>query len=1571
MSLSAAHDLYKECCESYGVKPNKDVMEQMAKPDFLMISEVDVSRTFLGDLGVRALLLLLSSLTGVRRLILRKNSLDAACIEDLCSLVRRNSSLSYLDLSENPLSTPSVRLLWDVARTVPTLREVKMEKCGVSEEWLQRVDRCCKANDELQRLGFYPYGPERSLREWRTVFVLVLGPSHLVRKYCADILPLVSSFVSKLRLRIAPLTIDEEDIDDVINNKVRRCKEMQNYLLSWCIALVSQTEKWHDVDRSALLDVLRQEEPIMPPLRSKLGGLRDPLYRCVKHLYVYDVTSLSAIGGYDKLDVKPTIPPNEWLMTTGIVTVNGVTTAPSAAVITSESSWNVRCQSDLYTALYTVFSERPRSMDTHLMEEEVDEELWEKIEKDKHIGALHPKCNDLIYYLESSSGSTSVPMILYGAGTLGKSRVLYWVASKYAGVDSVRVFPYCISPEKSNLVVFLYYLLRIFSKESKRLYYTVGELARAVREAICNYDGVMVLLLVSRVDILDGADGQESMVLEWLPASLPPTVRIIVTLNTESPLLPVLRKRLPQPYEVLITALPRNARAERFLEELARRGVAGLNMDTASGSNNDKSSRSRTINTTAATATTTTAASATGNISRSGSINGSNNARPVEIAKTLETAFLQKEGSEGISFAKFTASYLQRLPKELLEHDVAFLVAEEIPDTLEELLVKLLKRYEVLGNSLTVRYIMLSLTAAPLPISELLYICEELGPCTRHKTLPLLLMMSDDGLVTVTKDSIVYLSSPYVRQAVVSLYTEMQESISVLVETHLYRLIKTESSEMSFSFRHLGPLIMTNGNFDAANDLLLDTVIMDTLLQRDEKNCIYAIDYIFRLLNARDLFLELSQDCACSPMAESIRRLSRRDLHRALESLELYNGFLFQSSLLGSDASPYYRAAVEVTEVPYTVLVPLNRGDVDTSLNSLECKHPPIHCHLRKEYLAVTTAQEVEIYSTLDFQKAIARLSMPFELNQNLRGALIAAGTRVVVIGDEQLLLWDFAIHSFTLLEDTSASIFEKALDVFGVNLVVHHPSRNLISIINVSNKKIVSELPNIEAPLRDVFFFGNNILVLSLYELYIIIKSEVIKLVHSGAIHCVNFSSDGSLIASCVKNDIWVWSGTGELLHLIDAGLTPVDSVRFNGNGNLFLSLQTEGLKLWHSLSGNRIKELKPCMDERISYAYFSEDDAFIIGVCDSHISIWDSYTRDLVGALSCPAGHFTFMQERDRIIIAATSKNEVKVWRLADIPLSSVQATREKSITNMWSKSAKLSSAPITQLKVNSSQTLLGAVDDRGTLILQPLDGSEMLECNVIHVQSVAFLGDMILFSRKGDGKRIICKDFNKGLNVAEISLPRGTLLDGKLEIIVSSDEKSVAVIVNTEIHSSICVYDVSDWTLTNQFIGHSGVIMCAFFADEFLFSAGEDHTIRLWSLMRHAERTSYLHKCRIAAVAAGSSRTLFFMDDHLHLFHVRVEDIFSSTNARFVVNQIELMVTIPLAVKVKQAIFISGLFILSAENGSVYVVDLTQGGVVSRLADYKCLCLSSAIKGSDSFVMTGHSTGEVVLHRIRFAK
>ncbi|AAZ11711.1 hypothetical protein, conserved [Trypanosoma brucei brucei TREU927] len=1534
MFASQSISLYKECCQFYNVKPNTEILQQVDTPQ-LMLEEIDASRTLLGELGVKALLDCISCHVGIRRVVLKKNGLSTTCVEHLCRFLRGSRYVCHVDVSENPMNVAAARVLWETARIVPTLTEINVEKCELEDEWPRRLERCCKSNEETQAAVIAPCAEDLNPMQWDVVFVAVAGPASYVEKYSTEILPPVSSLLAQYRLRVCLLAIDENDTPDVAVAKIERCAERYNHGLSWCVALVDDAVPWNEAALKAVMATVQQTRPITKPLKDKFGAICSPAIKCVTNFFVYDVTLLSESDekGEEKPDTAGVVevPPEKWFPAVNWDEV-GDCDVPSAVRLRTKNCWKVRCQSDLYCALTDVFSRKFTMEEGSQNEEkEVDEEKAYILTSEKEsLFSSYPMCKEIVLHVEKRLWSTCVPIVLIGTDVKAHNNVLSWLANKYAESGPMKVVFYPYKRDNRSMVVFLSYLLGVLSKSPMELYLSLDTLCNEVHDAISHYEDEPLLMIIPSMDTLDSCGNDYCCSLDWLPSTLPPKITLVVSIKTESPILVAFRKRLPQPFEVLNAPLPDEVRSWLFTEELVRRGILG---GTAGGHQED----------------------------------GGDTSNCEAWKRVVGNAFLNKDGSKFTSFDTYAASLLFRFSLTTDSEDVTFFLPSEVPNTMRELLVKLLKVHEDQGDPLTVRYVLTCLAAASLPVTEVVCVCEDLGPCPRNKTIPVLLMLIDDGIVEIHGGSVAHLAGPEVHEVVNSLYSDLLDNVNALVENHLYRLVKTRSPDLSLCFRQIGPLIFVNGSFENAYSLILDASIMDAAFSREKSNTQYAIDIIFRLLNSYRLLSQL-HDGEYFVFDKQDQSQRRSALLNAAKDIQSFDCFFFQSALQLSEVSPYYRDASTSEEVPYSVLAPLNTAGEEGSSISIPVNETPIYVHLREKYLVISTKTTVFVYSTGNFDKVVATFDTTCNKDAVFQGALSACGTRIVLIWDRHLATFDFLTGGHSNVDDVTATLSDRALDVLGTNIAVQHNLSKSLSIMDLTKKNKVIILPTLEAEAREAYFFGSSVLATSLYDLFIIRGCRVQKLSHTGVIRCVAFPASDRLIASSVDEDIWIWSGAGELLHIANAGRTPIEELYLNSNGGQLLSRQQEGLKLWETSSG-RFKKLDQLFDEIPTQLLITGSDSFIIALCGYYLYVWDASTRRPVGVLTCAIGAITFVQERNQLVMALTSRNEVKVWRLGDNPFLSTKVLQKKSLSSNWRLSGKLSAVSIERITANSKGTLFAALDSDGALLLQPTKGGPPTVCAVKEVEGMVFLCNYLVFSFKEKAGCFCYIDLDEEeFKVSEMLLPTDAREKASLDFVADPDDRYLAVVSNFDKGSTLYVYEVSTWSLLNQFIGHSGHVFYGFFVEDVLISVCKDLTVRCWSLQNHAERTSYKHPFQIAAAARDTESpvvSLFFFDVYFHLFHLHVDGVDSS--ARFEVQKVSTLPP-PATLKPVQCVYVSGLVVVVAGCGSVFLVNVRRGGAATKLSNYKCLCVATYKNGPESFVLTGHTTGEVLLNGVR---
>nr|CCC90861.1 conserved hypothetical protein [Trypanosoma congolense IL3000] len=1528
--------LYKECCAFHRVKANKEIIRQLDQSNIFFIEEIDASRTFLGEFGVKALLDYVACNTGIRRLILKKNGLGTSSIECLCRLLRSSPYITHVDISENHINVHSARLLWETVRAVSTIRWVNVEHCGLDEEWPRRLQQSCKANEELQELGFYPFVTLRCLYSWDFVLIALIGSPSLVDKFSKEIIPPVGSLLAQHKLRISLLQIHERDSPDVVDAKIRRCRDAHNHGLSWCVALTDGSVPWSEAAVHALKVVSQQNRPDPGPLRNKLGVMRSPATRCTINFFVYDLSSLreecKEKSGEQKLfPGLVEVPPSEWFPSEAKGVLEGPT-IPAAVRVGNEECWSVRCQSDLCWALRAVYSGKASAenrKDESLKEGEGEAYILD--EQQMCMFSTYPACDALERHVESRAHSSSVPIILHGTDKRGHVNVLRWLASKYAASECMKVVFYPDEDNNRSIVVFLNRLLQVFEPTAKGGYVSLDMLCLTVHDAISEYKGDKMLLVIPSIDSLDNCGSQYCCSLGWLPAFLPSSVVVVVSLDPESPLLATLRKRLPQPLEVVNVPLPEETRSWIFTQELLRRSIAGGFPEFPVEDDGDTTD--------------------------------------CDVWRRMVGGeYVLKEGSVALEFATYMASLLGFFSSDIAAKGICSVFPGKVPNTVSETLIAILRLYEKYHDVQAVRHVVTCLTIAALPTTEVVYVCEDLCSCPRNKTMPVLLTLVDDGLVVLRNGSIAHLAGPEVHDVVRSLYADMLDMVYATVETHLYRLIETYSADITLYFRQLGPLMMVNGSFDKAYDLILNPTLMDVIFSQEKENTLYAMDIIFRLLNSYELLTEI-HDGECYVMDTQEQNRRRLALLYALRDIQSYDSFFFQSVLRRPDLSPYYTKAVKVQEVPYTVLVPLNTATYDNASATIEFPQAPVFLHLQGGNFVVSTKSEVVVYSKGDLSTPIARSGASFELKGNILGALSVVGSRIVVIFSSQIFLWDFSGGIFTPFNKLTATLSERILDPLGVSLVAFGGTSDRVSILELSNKSKVNHLPPLGAPVREAYFFGYAILVLALYDIHIVKRDEITRLSHTGVVRCVTFPSDGHLIASSVNEDVWIWSGIGELLHVVSCGRSPIEELCFNTSGTDLLSRQHEGLKLWDAVSGS-FRKLEHPFDDLPSASCFTGDDSLIIALCGRYVVGWDAATCHAVGVLTCGTGVPTFIQKHSRYIMAITSRNAVKVWRPGDDPFLSPKILQKK-LSSAWRVSGKLSPTPIRFLTTNAEGTHFALVNSANTLTVQPTNGDASIECPAKEIHSAGFLCGSLLFSYRGRGTCFgLLRLGNEGTAFDEVLLPGDATQEASLEFVSDTSGKFLAVISNHETMCKIYVYEASTLSLLNQFVGHYGRIFFGFFIEDIFISVSEDRTVRCWSISNHAERTAYNHPCSVATATRdtkSNSPSFYLIDEHFSLFYVHLANHEKSDCAHFRAHQLSAS-SPPGARRAVQSAYIPDMIVVADDGGSVYLIDLHHGEVVGKLADYKCLCISAFSNNSTTFVLTGHTTGEVTLNEVR---
>lgn len=1611
--------LYKECCERYSVKPNRHILEQLNRTDLMYLTKVDASKTFLGSLGVRALLDFVEAHRGIEELDLQKNGVDQPCIERLCQILSEgHPRLHSITLSNNLLSEGGARLLWDTVRSAPTVLSLKLDNCNVSEQWIQRLTYVLGVNASrvedtthvittpamsINSAGI-PVTGNSGLTEddqpWRTISILVISSSESYIKLFHDavVLPL-GSYFSLRRIRITASVVTPSDSCALVETKIEMCKDPNNGGLPWCATFFDSSHPFSASQRHAVQKVLeilpRTEATLTDSKINDKNNTRDGNLegKCKRIFFFYAVLSSALIKRFGERRFFDYHRLLRFMEFEGGEDERLAALFPGtgAPVLKNATHLTVRCQSDLYAGISIAYSHSKQ-----LLSRQASFQQVVPVEDPAKVAAIsngqEKVIKTLLSYLANNismdlgNDAFSVPMLLYGSEGIGKEHVLSYIAAhvqKTAEETKVneerngsaadngallvpqrtdRVITYNVQAHSDSLVAFLYFILSVFNPSASLEYETIDVLCCTVREAISGYrEEQPIVLLVSHVEALrwnnfnalDARTGTGSPnsccgYLEWIPPTFPPTVRIILSLHGDHPARTTLRQRCPQPKEYLCNPLPGRDLIDLLNHYLLSKFEMKLpGLHTLTSTLRDRFT-------------------------------------------AAELAYLEKPHHAHVKFAEVAAAYLACT---LYERENGVLLSDEeevvsllrnMPGTLEQVVQKICESLSVLYSPITVRYISVCLCMSPMPPSELLYICEELGDCPKHMTSVVLKGLTMFNLVHADSTScLLSIAHDSIRDGLLHLYADHISSISVVVEQHLYRLVATLSTEIFWAFRSLVPLQLANGSFNSLGNLLQSSVIMDAVLSSSPLNQIAVIDAFFQLQWAQQLLDEMTD--SGYPVGDDLYSIDAQDLATGLQHVQQYRSHFLQEVLFAKGNSALIQDAQKNAQfASYPVVLAVNNGTEDTSQQQLQCDAACLFCTCRDDYVAAVTSDSVMAFSMKKNGNCVAHRNISFSSVKEggeVMGIHIAAQMKAIVVRKNAILVLDFSNGTTWSMEGYRTNISGTAclLNKSGRLLALLHAPRpgedsTTLEVFNLTTRSTESRLERPVLPSSKASFCGDYILVTVRKHVYVFTQQLKEKgvLEHDGRVGSVCGAENRKIVVTSVGSCFWVWNFNGTFLNRVDTGRHPIFSLTIDSSGSLLITRHAKSLRLWNAASGTFIATLLTNSLGNTSAPCFTTDNRKILAITGSILNVWDSQSGISIGAIASPSGSFTsFSEENNLVYTTSVSSSMIKVWNIGpENALSLEKEVLEGTLATQLLRNRKVSKHALLSISTDPDNEIVLCLDAKGEAFLFSLESGKKIETQLSETINAAFLlgRNTIVFTVK-DGIQVMYYSINTHTT---ISYPLSHTMAPSSQLhLHSSLENNDIFAISTDNGTNglfICEVSKSRSSYVNLY-HHRGPVLDAFFFGSFMFSVGaEDKHACLWNVPKRACRADYKHPLVIEHATCTPSGVLFFADESGEVYQLITEDITSPTHARLVATKLSYLFpkkSFSLKnLEIKSILCWSNLFFCGTKSDEVAILALEKG-VINRIRTQRNVTKTRIAEvNQKQKILMGTATGECMI-------
>jgi len=804
------------------------------------------------------------------------------------------------------------------------------------------------------------------------------------------------------------------------------------------------------------------------------------------------------------------------------------------------------------------------------------------------------------------------PLLVFGATGSGKSTLLAEFCKNFvqSGRDATLVYFFVGGSKNSTYisdVLFQLYVQLFPAIHEGRpvTWHSIGGLSnlpKLIAELLQQPPLKPLVLVVDGIDDIEymsseAADGKprafspSEAALSWVPHSFHQKVRVILSSGTLSPSLKMLRQRVPQPFEMALSALG-TAKCMAILRRyLTPVELPGLGKDTE--------------------ALTTHL--------QEGVVDGPASAVSALMYKDESTVPMFH-----VLVAELFRSVLGSLNTEL---DVMRFITEHVPETVPEIFKLLLSEWEAefgldcVANTLS----MLVVQREGTPEDELITLCSEILPWhdsdkkdNFHKfysRLEPLLYTGPSGLVQLNTQAIV----PVVEDRY-NLRGDKVAAFHAAFGRYYQECIANKTYNYLRALEQLPGQLVRAGALDAAYRVLMSPVFMELKVQCGlHWQLVRDFELLLREIRRSRFFPEEGS----SPNQTSVFR--RR--HHLRGSVHQYNASTYTDVLLQySNVLAHYPSVCQVginvaeshalcidvermvaeNTVPYILLRQRNKCKLDLRATHTLRGHKAgvLHAHYSPDGTAlVSTPRSGHVCvwdtttGTLLHELAYHDPEAPFGspgpswVSTNYS----PSGEQLICVAHDQMTWWDaLTAQQRVTIRGHVSSLTTSCFSSTGKSLATVSMEEHKVVIVDVAKAKHLSFLPPPAAKewINEVVFSAKDDAVLTCLENAVHVTQphgNISYKLHKGPVSQITTSPKSTLVATVCENAIHVWNlRTGDVVQVLEGHADRVTAVSFSHDDKRLVSGSEDGtVRVWTLHDGKLLETLDAAPD-----VYTDDDD-------------------------------------------------------------------------------------------------------------------------------------------------------------------------------------------------------------------------------------------------------------------------------------------------------------------------------------------------------------------------------------------